>query len=264
MFDATFKGKKEVLKFKHLLTQYLPNQMAIFSNDYSTTHYINNAFRRCFRCPNVSQVKDILEKFVIEKETIEKYKNLFINFGYNANEEDDQPFTLSSFMAKLSQNFDMLREAGTISIPVTEIASDNILQFIEPHNKEEILDRNLPKTSKDSAESQTNLRTKETQETRKTLNPISVDINDSHINERGSGKSWSSEVIYEEGTRRVFKVKIFPLMWDEFEAIAMVLDDITQQKIIMELKMADRNKDLVIAMVSHELRTPLNGMLGSP
>jgi len=78
-----------------------------------------------------------------------------------------------------------------------------------------------------------------------------------------SSRSHSSDqMLYEEGRKRVFKVKIFPLLWDDTEALAMVMDDITQQKIIMELKVADKNKDLVIATVSHELRTPLNGMLG--
>ena len=66
----------------------------------------------------------------------------------------------------------------------------------------------------------------------------------------------------EEGMKKAFKVKVFPLLWDDEEAIALLLDDITRQKIITELKTADRNKDLVIAMVSHDLRTPLNGMLG--
>ena len=57
-------------------------------------------------------------------------------------------------------------------------------------------------------------------------------------------------------------MKLFLLVWDDVEAIAIVLDDITKQKTISELRIADKNKDLVIAMVSHELRTPLNGMLG--
>ena len=66
----------------------------------------------------------------------------------------------------------------------------------------------------------------------------------------------------EKTNRRVFKAKIFPLVWDNHEAIALILDDITHEKTIMELKVSDKNKDLVIAMISHELRTPLNGMLG--
>jgi len=63
--------------------------------------------------------------------------------------------------------------------------------------------------------------------------------------------------------RKTFKVKIFPLIWTDQEAIALIFDDITHEKTIMELtKIADKNKDLVIAMISHELRTPINGMLG--
>ena len=100
--------------------------------------------------------------------------------------------------------------------------------------------------------------------------PEIVDIPNLNFNDsqgsndkNSSSRSHSSDQVqYEEGRKRVFKVKIFPLLWDDTEAISMVMDDITQQKIIMELKVADKNKDLVIATVSHELRTPLNGMLG--
>ena len=67
LFDASFKAKKDVLKFKHLLTQYLPNQMAIFANDYSATLYMNNAFKRSFKCQSISQVKEALSRFIIEK-----------------------------------------------------------------------------------------------------------------------------------------------------------------------------------------------------
>jgi len=83
--------------------------------------------------------------------------------------------------------------------------------------------------------------------------------NNSHSNFKSGG---SSDIMYDEGVKRVFKIKLFPLLWDDSEAIAMVLDDITQQRIITQLKQADKNKNMVIAMISHELRTPLNGMLG--
>jgi len=61
---------------------------------------------------------------------------------------------------------------------------------------------------------------------------------------------------------RLFEVKAFPIFWDEEPSIALIMHDVTQQHTILSLKIADANKDMVLATVSHELRTPLNGMLG--
>jgi len=119
MFDSLFKSKKDILKFKHLLTQYLPIQMAIFSNDFMKTFYINNAFRRTFKIQEKAQTRTLLEKMVIEKDSIEKDKGLFTSLGYNL-KEDDAPLTLARFMGILSNNFDSLREIGHISFPVIE------------------------------------------------------------------------------------------------------------------------------------------------
>ena len=64
------------------------------------------------------------------------------------------------------------------------------------------------------------------------------------------------------GVQKKFEAKIFPIKWDIEEAIAFVLNNITLQETILALKIADANKDKVIACVSHELRTPVNGTLG--
>ena len=44
--------------------------------------------------------------------------------------------------------------------------------------------------------------------------------------------------------------------------MALVIDDITHEKTITELKVIAKNKDLVVATITHELRTPLNSILG--
>jgi len=59
-----------------------------------------------------------------------------------------------------------------------------------------------------------------------------------------------------------FEAGVIPIIWDEQSAIAIILHDITQQQTILSLKVADAQKDALLATVSHELRTPLNGMLG--
>ena len=65
-----------------------------------------------------------------------------------------------------------------------------------------------------------------------------------------------------QGVQRSFDAIVTPIIWDQEEAVAIVLNETTYQENILALKVADRNKDLVIATVSHELRTPLNGIIG--
>jgi len=84
---------------------------------------------------------------------------------------------------------------------------------------------------------------------------IPDDIEDLSPEEKQRKKSLDS-------SKRIYKVRIIPLPWDGDDALALLLDDITHERTILELKLAARNKDLMIAMISHELKTPLNGMLG--
>jgi len=59
-----------------------------------------------------------------------------------------------------------------------------------------------------------------------------------------------------------FEAKILPCLWEEENAVIVVLNDITHQENVIALRIADANKDKVISTVSHELRTPVNGLLG--
>jgi len=59
-----------------------------------------------------------------------------------------------------------------------------------------------------------------------------------------------------------YEIKMFHLNWDKTDAVAILLTDLTEQKMILALQTADENKDKVIQTVSHELRTPINGILG--
>ena len=259
IFDTVFKTKKDILKFKHLLTQYLPIQMAIFANDFSKTYYINNAFRRMFKCQAKTEVKGVMEKLIIERDAIEKNKNVFASLGIHLQNEQG-PLYLPRFMGILSNNFDSLRDLGYISFYVIEEEPKNESM----HVLEASMNTQNPKMNSTSFREKTTLRVGQSS-SKGSKSPgkdaTYLDLEGNHSSKQ-SIRSGSSDVAYEEGVRRVFRVKVFPLLWDEAEAIAMVLDDMTQQRIITELKQADKNKDMVIAMVSHELRTPLNGMLG--
>jgi len=61
---------------------------------------------------------------------------------------------------------------------------------------------------------------------------------------------------------RSFDVTLKRIKWSGEDAIAIVLNDITYQEKLMHWKIANANKDKIIATVSHELRTPLNGIIG--
>ena len=272
LFDMLYKMKKSVLKFKHLLTQYLPNQIAVFALDYSATYYMNNAFKRTFKLKDTAQVKGSLEKLYIDSEAFEKHKTLLGNLGFKNLEDQSQIITLGQFTSALSMNFDLLRDTGSISFPVIEEEKEEENAVLQNENSPRLKEDNKG-VSMEAAKVSSITGTKASKETsaptaggpgQKKEGTLLDAANDSvKQSDRGSSsKSHSSDVVYEEGRRRAFRVKVFPLVWDDAEAIAMVMDDITQQKIIMELKVADKNKDLVIAMVSHELRTPLNALLG--
>jgi len=61
---------------------------------------------------------------------------------------------------------------------------------------------------------------------------------------------------------RSFDMVLKRIKWNGNDAVAVVLNDITYQEKLMHWKMANANKDKIIATVSHELRTPLNGIIG--
>jgi len=62
--------------------------------------------------------------------------------------------------------------------------------------------------------------------------------------------------------RITYSVRVFHINWDGSDAIAIMIDDLTQQQAILALKIADENKERVLTTISHELRTPINGILG--
>jgi len=124
IFDTLFKAKKDILKFKTLLTQFLPIQMVIFSKGFTKAFYINNMFSRTFKCKDKSGAKVLMEKMIIEKEAISKEKETFESFGYPYSEES-APLSLSKFMETLSHKYDLLKEIGNISYNVIEEENRN-------------------------------------------------------------------------------------------------------------------------------------------
>jgi len=65
-----------------------------------------------------------------------------------------------------------------------------------------------------------------------------------------------------EHNQKIYEINISSIVWDRQDAVAVILNDVTVHSLNQSLKLADSNKDRMLAMVSHELRTPLNGILG--
>jgi len=65
-----------------------------------------------------------------------------------------------------------------------------------------------------------------------------------------------------KGDQHIFDITITPVTWESTPAMMIALENVTYKKEIADLKLAQKNKDLLIATVSHELRTPLHGILG--
>ena len=59
-----------------------------------------------------------------------------------------------------------------------------------------------------------------------------------------------------------YETKLSKIQWGGESAFTVVLDDVSDKETVIALKLADEQKDRVIATVSHELRTPINGILG--
>ena len=280
LFHSLYKAQKATTKFKNLINDYFPNPMGIFSKDTLKPQYSNRAFRKTFKCPTISQS---LERLTIEKEEIRKQSSLFENLGI-VYTDDIEGLNFSKFLALLSQNIHLVRNKESISISIVTDDYNEIKMNPYQGRSPTINEREANnKASLDSARQSFSIGKSESPTFKKKLNwkkkflyfstqskstdkEVKLEINDLNLHhenyDRDSEKAHTGEFLDDESKRRVFQVKIFLLLWDDAESLALIFDDTTKQKIISNLKAADKNKDLVIATVSHELRTPLNGMLG--
>ena len=283
LFDSLYESKKQLLKFKQLITEYLPNQIVIFSKDVKCDPFINDAFKNSFECKDPSLLETSLERLVLTSEDLEKNKEIFASLNC-ANNGEDEALTLSKFMKVALSKIQVVKQLQFISFEVSEdpklYRSQNLAR---QQQKSNVTDKSISRkknmeTYKEESPylgkslSMDNIGTRTlTRNEKETVDSFKGPLlskkpkkTPSKVREENDNDEsiMENKESLELGARRVFKAKIFPLVWDNHEAIALVLDDITHEKTITELKISDKNKDLVIAMVSHELRTPLNGMLG--
>ena len=299
LFDSLYKSKKQLEKFKDFLTEHLPNQMAVFSKDYLTAYFINNTFKDTFQCQSQEQTKSCLKALAVETEgdlvNQELFKKVMDASKYK------ESLRLTHILSFLSRNTTILKELKVLNFQVYEDGKDLTCMNTETQIKNSFSDEdktirnkhrsNILDTTQNRLEkllykiakrsplemtttymegkpfddssptSQNHIKMNNNILSNLTENK-KLHIEDNSTQKLKSGSGDLKECSPETNKKRIFKAKIFLLPWDNSEAIALFLDDITQQRTCMELKVADQNKDLVIATISHELRTPLNGIIG--
>ncbi len=59
-------------------------------------------------------------------------------------------------------------------------------------------------------------------------------------------------------SNEILEAKTIQIIWDNQPIIAVILHDITEQYIMLSLKVTGAQKDALLATVPHELRTTLN------
>jgi len=250
MFDSLHDSRNQLLKFKQILTEYLPNPMVIFDQVYESVNFQNHRFQKTFgeEEGNFKNIKSQLEAFTLDNEDVESSKDVLKLLGFET-ENSGVLISLSEIVEKICKQIDIAKTSDFPSFQVSGFLSKKTQVKFERRKTTTSLTQ-VPMASFSSR------------------NPLKCTEEDpNHLEETPRFQNTQlnrekSEKSFESPETKFFKVKIFPLNWDGKEAIALIFDDVTHEKLFMELKLADKNKDLVIASISHELRTPINGMLG--
>ena len=66
----------------------------------------------------------------------------------------------------------------------------------------------------------------------------------------------------DDNSKRYYEVKLQKIYWEQKSAYTIIMNDVTYNQLFTALKIADEQKDRVLATLSHELKTPINGILG--
>jgi len=282
LYHRLFQSKNQLLKFKQFMTDYLPNQIAILSRNLDVSSFLNTAFRKSFNCEGILELKTSLQRLVLEDHEVEKHRDLFALINFPITKE----IRFLSLLDHISKNLHSIKDLELMSFQVYEQTMAQYIKSFHSRKKDKkntggalFQENNFPSDRqfldvKYSFQSITMDKLNEDIYVKRSgsTTPFQKDFPGALITPISCSPEFSEDeasISQEEDkqgsdtiTKRSFKIKIIPLIWDNEESIGLVLDDVTHERTIMELKIADKNKDLVIAMVSHELRTPLNGMLG--
>ena len=67
--------------------------------------------------------------------------------------------------------------------------------------------------------------------------------------------------VKDKSEQKHFDLKYGKINWNSREEILVILNDVSDNRKLVELRRMHKRKDLMLATVSHDLRTPLNGLL---
>jgi len=74
LFKSFYDYKVNLLKFKDFITDYFPENIAIFNKDFSKTLFTNETFQKSFECLN-SNAREFIQNLKIDKESIQGFEN---------------------------------------------------------------------------------------------------------------------------------------------------------------------------------------------
>ena len=89
-----------------------------------------------------------------------------------------------------------------------------------------------------------------------------LSLNSRKIQEDSKVLTLSATYTDDPDTTTYYEIKLRQVLWENKCAYAILLNDVSDKQMVVALRMADKQKDRVIATLSHELRTPINGILG--
>jgi len=195
LFQSSYQHKEELLKFKDLLANDLPQSITVLKSDATKPLFTNKAFL------------DIYEKF-----------------NDSPNLETEVESLLPSTALK----------TGKFSLEALKVDTNSI---------REVGSRQFNQALGDSV---ANIR-----------DVVKRLVEQGMLNLKAVTLSAS---LGQGALRKLFEITLKKIKWDTEDAVAIVFNDITHQEHLLAFKIADANKNKILATVSHELKTPLNAI----
>jgi len=199
LFQTSYQHKEELLKFKDLLANDLPQSITVLKSDATKPLFTNKAFL------------DVYEKFQENPNLETEVESLLPQTAIKSGK-----FSLEA----LKVDTNSIREVGSVQF-------NQVLGEATAVNIRDVIKRLVEQEA---------------------LNQKAVTLSAS----LGHGP-----------LRKLFEITLKKIKWDTEDAVAVVFNDITSQEHLLALKIADANKNRILATVSHELKTPLNAIIAT-
>jgi len=278
LFNKMYKSQDTVANLSNLLDSYLPDQIVVFSKDFSEILYANKRFKDSFDfefslCSKFKKLKDVkisdhnTNKLISEKD--QNVMSILNNYIIERDENIDvfEQLELSNGVEKPTwQFFDFLKKGQKVfqmaKTTTISILHKNAYAGTTSQSMAEL--KNIYKKSRTTTtfDSQKHPPLERSNTDDLISAKRGIDFLDSIIlsNPKFSNRNINS---IREDQKDSFNVKIFTLPWnnDKEQVLAMIFNDTSQQRFDMITKIEE--KDNIVATLAHELRTPINSIIGS-